>query len=169
MEGWPASCGTVSEEAEALLMMEKVVDGPRRSFQAPTRGKKLEVGLTSVDGQARFVFSLFEGKRSSSVIVSASMDRKTSMHTRKGSMTLARIDLDEHAVHTNPDGEIVSGNHVHVWTSEYGDKYAIPLSKQSLMPAIIGTECSSPEEVFEAFKDFCHIEKPFVINWNLGV
>lgn len=46
----------------------------------------------------------------------------------QNNQVLMRLDIDPHGKHTNPgpDGEIIYGNHIHVYSEEYDMKYAIP-------------------------------------------
>ena len=52
---------------------------------------------------------------------------------RQSNQVLLRLDIDPNARHTNPgaDGEIVRGNHLHIYSEEYDMKYAIPFDIQN--------------------------------------
>nr|WP_148042509.1 hypothetical protein [Slackia equolifaciens] len=116
----------------------------------------------------RFVLSIVEGAKSGTLILElGTVSRKTSMQMRDSSNPLMRVDLDNHAVHSNPDGEMIHGSHIHIATHEYGDKWAIPLDRQSLLTGI-GCDSSAPE-VFEQFRMFCDIDNTLELVWSLGV
>ncbi|GEM_PF-2690004 len=53
--------------------------------------------------------------------------------------------------HSNPDGTIVAGPHLHVYREGFDDKYAIPLS--SVFPGFEGDTV----ELVKVFLDYCHI------------
>lgn len=67
-------------------------------------------------------------------------------------IALARLDIGG-ARHRNPDGEYVDCPHLHIYREGYGDKWAYALPQ-----AFAG--CTSPEDYFFAFLDWCNVEKP---------
>lgn len=42
------------------------------------------------------------------------------------SLMLLEIDVNPSAIHINPDGEKISGSHLHVYTEEYDTAFAMP-------------------------------------------
>lgn len=52
---------------------------------------------------------------------------------RQSNQVLLRLDIDPNARHTNPgpDGEIIHGDHLHIYCEEYDMKYAIPFDIQN--------------------------------------
>lgn len=47
--------------------------------------------------------------------------------TKSENTVLMRLDVNPTSVHINPiNGEKITGTHLHIYTEEYGDKYAIP-------------------------------------------
>ena len=44
---------------------------------------------------------------------------------RISGIILMRLDVNPTAVHTNPNGERITGNHLHIYTEEYDMSYAI--------------------------------------------
>ena len=51
-------------------------------------------------------------------------------HPRTGEILL-RLDINPSTFHRNPDGEKIEGNHLHVFTEGFGEKYAIPFEVKS--------------------------------------
>ena len=51
---------------------------------------------------------------------------------KKDNTVLMRIDIDPNGRHTNPgeNGETIIGNHIHIYTEEYGMSYAMSLDIQ---------------------------------------
>ena len=60
--------------------------------------------------------------------------------------------------HINPDGKILSKNHVHIYSENYGDSFAYELS--SIIPNL---NQSSTLSIFTNFHAYCNI----IINTNL--
>lgn len=147
---------------------DKLLANGGASFRAPKPGKHLTLDLISpVLPQERFVLDLFEGQRSSAVILTVSIGRKVSMHMRKSTQMLVRIDIDEKSQHTNPDGTKIRGSHVHLATEEYGTTIAYPL-KSDVGIMVTGGHEDVPS-MFESFRGFCHIDTNFRIEWTLGI
>ncbi len=89
------------------------------------------------------------------------------MQTRHSSQPLVRIDIDDNLIHTNPDGKIIKGSHVHLPIEGYGIAYAFPLkSDEGIMVA--GSSDYVPS-IFEAFRLFCHIDNQLNVRWGLGI
>lgn len=151
-----------------LITMRKVLDESSAEFDAPQPGKRLSVKLMSPeDRSVKFSLDIYEGTHSSLVSLEISEERKTTMQTRAFSQPLVRIDLDAHASHTNPDGTVIHGPHVHIADDEHGDKVAYPLDSDEAR-AVTGAADDVPA-VFESFLSYCNVEYEFRINWNLGV
>lgn len=160
-----ASC--IEPDVMRLISMKKNVDGEQVIFRAPAPGKDINVPLTAPDEPGiRFVMCVRECRRATSCAINAIVSRKTSMHTRTPTKQLVRIDLDANGKHRNPGNIMIFGPHIHVWSSEYGDKMAYPLGSQNIIP--ISRDYDVPD-VFEAFRAFCGITNDIVIEWSLGV
>lgn len=158
----------VSEEVRQWIDCEKCVEGARVRFDAPKPGKRVDIPLFAAETPSdKFVLSLYEGARGSALILSIDVSRKFSMQTRHASLPLVRIDIDDRAKHTNPDGKVLCGSHVHVALDGYGCSFAFPLnSDEGIM--IAGASEDVPE-VFEAFRHYCHIDGSLNIKWSLGI
>jgi hypothetical protein len=68
-------------------------------------------------------------------------------------VVLVRLDVDG-APHTNPDGQIIPGTHLHLFREGFEDKWAYPID-----PGIF-TLLSDPGTTFQDFCAFCKIESP---------
>ncbi len=66
---------------------------------------------------------------------------------------LIRLDVDG-APHTNPDGERLSGTHLHLFKEGFDDKWAFPVDGERF-PTL-----SDPGGLFHDFCAFCNIESP---------
>jgi len=153
---------------DELIKMPKQIDGTKLEYDAPAPGKTLEIKLmSSEDLSCKFKLSIYEGKHSSQISIAVEPDRKTSMQTRHRTETLVRVDVDERAKHTNPDGTVIEGSHVHIAKEGYGDRIAYPIDAEEAI-RVVGND-KTIISIFESFREFCHIEKALQVNWSLGI
>lgn len=158
----------IDRETLDLIRLEKRLVSPCAVFEAPAPGKWLRVDFSSRDDRGcQFALGIYEGARETKISLGLLPGRKTSMHVRHSAMQLVRIDLDEHARHTNPDGMEVLGSHIHIWSDRYQDKVALPLRAQSILD--LGDDLENRIVVFEAFKGYCNLDSALRIDWGLGV
>lgn len=68
-------------------------------------------------------------------------------------VVLVRLDVDG-APHTNPDGQRLSGTHMHLFKEGYDDKWAYPIDDK------LFTLLSDPGTTFQEFCAFCKIDSP---------
>lgn len=126
-------------EGMRLMRMPKdVVDGVYQ-YRWPEPGGKLRVELESEEERrTKFFLDIHEGRRTSRVVVGVSdlLARKAKSQVRAGSRTLVRVDytnMPETMVHTNPDGTVITGPHVHFWVDGYNGTIAVPVGCQSVI------------------------------------
>lgn len=127
-------------EADALLTMEKSFSVAVAIRLVPGRGEHRE--LLSPDRRERFYLDIYRGKTKLIRVTYQSRARKI--------VVLARLDLNG-APHTNPDGQLVTESHVHLYREGYEDRWAFPLPHESLR------ETSDLVGALHEFADFCHI------------
>lgn len=58
---------------------------------------------------------------------------------------LVRLEVDG-PPHTNPDGNLITGTHVHLYREGFDDKWAYPLD--------VG-QFPNPNDIARTFEDFC--------------
>ena len=68
-------------------------------------------------------------------------------------VVLVRLDVDG-APHTNPDGQRVSGTHLHLFKEGFDDRWAYPINPKTF------TLLGDPGTTFHEFCAFCKIESP---------
>lgn len=68
-------------------------------------------------------------------------------------IVLVRLDVDG-APHTNPNGERLSGTHLHLFKEGYDDRWAYPVDPSTF------TLLSDAGATFQEFCAFCKIESP---------
>lgn len=105
------------EEAKHLLDIEKVFVLPTRIIVRP--GDKLERDLESRDRREKFKLDVYHGK--------AILSKYTIQKRARSVIPLARLDIGPGA-HTNPDGVVVRGPHLHIYRREYELRFAYPLA-----------------------------------------
>ena len=153
---------------DELINMPKQIDETKREYDAPAPGKTLEIKLMSPeDLSCKFKLSIYEGKHSSQISIAVESGRKTSMQTRYRTETLVRVDIDERAKHTNPDGTVIEGSHVHIAKEGFSDRIAYPIDAEEAIAVVGGNR--EIIGVFESFREYCHIEKSLQVNWPLGI
>lgn len=139
-------------EADALLAMEKLSEGPEtRDF--PTPGERIEIPLVSLNKRERFLLDI---SRSDLVIA-----KGTYQNRARQVIVLARLDFGGKP-HRNPDDEEVAAPHLHLYRQGYGDKWAVPV------PAEKFRDLGSLQTMFEDFMLFCNITKPPTIQWGIA-
>lgn len=97
------------------------------------------------------------GERREDVFV-VNIDRKGKLaekctyqgRVQQSNQVLLRLDIDPNGRHTNPDGQTVHGNHIHIYTEEHDMRMAIPFD----------IEDKDLYEVCYAFFEKFHIMEP---------
>lgn len=75
-------------------------------------------------------------------------------------VVLLRLDLDG-APHTNPDGSLITGPHLHRYREGYGDKWAEEVGPNSF-PAL-GNDMAA----YERFLDLCNVAQRPILQMGL--
>ena len=128
-------------EADALLAMPKRPT-TADAYDFPAPGGNVSVPLVSHDGREEFLLDVWCGK-----IV---LNKVRYQNRARGTIALARLELNGRP-HTNPDGQVLDGNHLHRYREGYADKWAEPVPP-SLFPNI-----GSLLSALDAFLRFCNI------------
>ncbi len=66
--------------------------------------------------------------------------------------TIAILRFDSSGRHTNPDGQVFDGPHVHIYRENYGAKWAFPVSKIGINNGMI-----EKASVLERFLQYCNV------------
>lgn len=106
------------KQIEELLNILKKAEYNQSTFIFPDYGEKEIIEAYSLDKRKKFLIDITPGK-------SKRRKYKMSYQERyKKDIILLRLDLNG-PPHTNPDGTLVSGNHLHIIKEGYDDKFAI--------------------------------------------
>ena len=136
-----------------LLLLEKqrVND---QCYNYPSEGSKLSIPLESTDGKESFHLDISRAR------IRLSKYKYQERYARV--IPLIRVDIDA-APHTNPDGSVIQGNHIHIYKKGHGDKWAYELPSEEFADA------NDMKKTLLDFFRYCNIVKPPRINWELGV
>jgi hypothetical protein len=129
-------------EADALIAMRKRFFKLRTISLPPGVDETHE--LIGDDKRERFLLDLWRGTMRLS---------KYRMQTRgRIIIVLVRLDI-KGAPHTNPDGQILDGTHLHIYREGFDDKWAYPVNPE------VFHDIDNAGTVFEDFCRFCHVEE----------
>lgn len=105
------------DEANRLLSMLKktLVD----SITFPQKGEKTEFDLIGDTKNDIFTARIYRGKVNREKYNISAM-------IKKNSTLLLELHICQNKVHPNPDGTKIIGSHWHIYTEEYGRKFAFP-------------------------------------------
>ena len=104
------------KEIDELLEILKHIEYDQSMFAFPQKGEKEVLTAYSLDKRTMFLIDITPGK---------SRNNKISFQERyKKDVILLRLDMNG-PPHTNPDGEKLSGNHLHIAREGYDDRFAI--------------------------------------------
>ncbi|MEK6878292.1 MAG: hypothetical protein AABY22_01720 [Nanoarchaeota archaeon] len=82
---------------------------------------------------------------------------KYSTQTRFFTIPLVRICIDEDARHENPDGAIIIGSHIHIYTEGFKDTIAYPINDYNF-------EVEDIAKLLDKFLKYCNIESIKIID-----
>jgi len=131
-------------EADQFMQMAKHFVRPPASISIPP-GVDDTYELAAFDDRERFLLDIWRGTL-----------RVTKLKFQNRVQTvvvLVRLDVDG-APHTNPDGQRLSGTHLHLFRERYDDRWAYPVDSSTF------TLLSDPGTTFQEFCAFCKIESP---------
>lgn len=113
------------EEADALRAMEKRREDTAQRYAYPVGGGRVTVPLISLDERERFILDVSQRR--------IQLNRNRFQVRARTVIVLARLDLDD-LPHRNPDGEVITGPHLHLYREGFGDKWASSLPDQFTDP-----------------------------------
>lgn len=105
------------EEAERLLNMMKKSLSDCINF--PERGEQIEFEVCGDTKKDLFITKIYRGKINS---------KKYEMGARikKNNILLLELHISPGNIHSNPDGTKIIGSHWHIYTEEFGRRFAYP-------------------------------------------
>jgi hypothetical protein len=105
------------QEANLLIeMLKKAAE--QKQIEFPPVGEKLEFEVVSTEPDEKFTVNIYRKR----------IDPKGATYQGRVSRSgeaLMRLDVTQNGRHRNPDGEMIVGTHLHVYTEEHGMLMAI--------------------------------------------
>lgn len=159
----------MNSTAREYILMSKDVRDMQYRKQWPAPGDKTLIELVANENKAlKFYLDLTENKRSSSLILGLSADRKSTMQTRVSDRPLIRLDYSDNPEvlrHRNPDGSLIIGTHVHFDLDGHGAKWACGIPSQN----ILKPKNYDFASLFWSFQETCNITDKLKVELSLGV
>lgn len=108
------------KQIDELLDILKIVKYQKEDFSFPQYGTKQALEAFSKDNKEKFLIDIQPTK-------SKRRGKKITFQERYNKdIILLRLDLFG-PPHTNPDGKIISGNHLHIIREEFDERFAIEI------------------------------------------
>ena len=105
------------DEAERLLKMLKHSLSSEITF--PRKGSNEEFEVIGDTKQDIFAIKIFRGKINS-------LKYNIGARIKKNGLLLLELHINPSNRHPNPDGELITGNHWHIYSEKYELKWAFP-------------------------------------------
>jgi len=148
------------EQKEALRLIalpKRAIDsGP---FLFPDSGNALHIYLVALNN-AREQFILDVNRRGRIRSLKCTYQDRYQM-----SIILVRLDING-PPHDNPDGTLVSGNHIHIYREGYDDRFAYEFNSAEALNLLSDPDRFGPSiapltlntsDLLSVFHDFCHL------------
>lgn len=160
------------KDSRTYIEMNKVSASGITRYRWPQQGGKLAIELKGADNRReKFMLDISEGKRTTSISVGLIPERKSKMQMRASESPIIRIDYASEpsmVVHTNPDGGVVTGTHIHIDVDDpYRMSWAFPIDCQTILDSSV--DIRNVADIFFAFMDACHIDKSICVEPLLEV
>jgi hypothetical protein len=131
-------------EADQFMQMVKHFLRPQATISIPP-GTDDSYELAGPNDRERFLLDVWRG--------TLRLSKLRFQNRVQTVVVLVRLDVDG-APHTNPDGQRLSGTHLHIFKEGSDDKWAYPIDPSQF------TLLSDPGTIFQEFCAFCKIESP---------
>ncbi len=131
------------EEAVELIRMEKrFMDRELRSISVPACNREAEYDIISEDSTERFVLDVGCGFVEFKI--------KEQLRSKRVTHPLIRLDTYPRARHVNPDGEVITGPHIHIYRSGTS-AWAYPVSEDNF------SDLKNSSQTLYDFLTYCNI------------
>lgn len=108
------------EKFNELMSLEKFIEA--KKYLLPGQNEKNSVSVSDVNGYEKFILDVNR---------KGSFENKCTIQTRyinEGTTIIVCLDING-PEHMNPDGRILSRNHIHIYKEGFEDKYAYDLDE----------------------------------------
>ena len=134
----------LQKDADFLLSLEKHRASDEK-YDYPGPGSQLRIPLLSADRRESFSLDILRSQ--------LILEKGNYQNRAKTAIILARLDFSGPG-HRNPDGEEISGLHLHTYREGYGDKWAFELPKEHF------SGNTNPWDLLQEFMRFVRIITP---------
>lgn len=134
---------------EQLIKARKRVTTERFTF--PTSGSSIDLNVEVVDSDDRLLLTI---NRKGAI----RLDRCTYFERTLQHIPLVRLDLDKNKPHSNPDGRVIFGPHIHIYCEGYEDKWAYLIEELDDLPEGIFASFDNLHQTLLDFFTYCNIE-----------
>lgn len=141
-------------EADELIQMKKEFESKKKRFEFPLYGAKLSIPLVNLERTINFSLDI----TSSSI----SITKYNHQNRVNKNTVLLRLDVNG-PIHRNPDDEIISSNHLHIYKEGFDDKFAYELDDDILSLK------DKPYDLLIKFLELCSIHQNQQITQNKGL
>lgn len=139
-----------------------------KSFNFPLKDKAIQLEAKDDDNNEYII----DINRKRANITRCTYQERYEVHQQ-----LLRLDIDNKP-HINPDGTRISGNHIHIYSDDYGDGFAFELDDSILNKINPNFDVSRFKidikkedrlyDYFLAFSDFCNIKNIPQVQFTIG-
>ena len=134
---------TQAEADQFMQMVKHFVRAPASITIPPSADDTYE--LAGLDDRDSFLLDIWRG--------TLRLTKLKFQNRVRTAIVLVRLDVDG-APHTNPDGQTLSGTHLHLFKEGYDDRWAYPVDPSKF------TLLRDAGATFQEFCAFCKIESP---------
>lgn len=130
-------------QIDFLIQQDKKFDGLINPIQPGPAPIQWTRKINSSDLRETFLLDFYRG----------SFELLKYIFNKRYRQTIILLRYDNGGRHTNPDGQLFEGPHVHIYKEGYDDKFAYPVSE-------IGVDLSNTiEQVLKKVMQFCNIKE----------
>ena len=104
-------------QAEAVRLLNMLKHTLTNEINFPTGGESIEFSVAGESRQDIFAVNIFRGRINR-------LKYNIGARIVKNGVMLLELHINPSNVHTNPDGEKITGSHWHVYSEEYGRLWA---------------------------------------------
>ena len=106
------------EEAQELIdMLKHYVD--KKNLDFPSPGKRVQFTVIGDTKNDKFAVNVYRQNKNPKGCTFQG-------RTEAENIVLMRLDVNPTAIHINPDGEKIKGTHLHIYSEEFDERYAVP-------------------------------------------
>ena len=134
---------------EAKRLLEMVKRSLVATIDFPSRGKTKEFDVIGDTKKDVFSINIYRAKIQP-------FKYNFGARIKKNGTMLLELHINQSAVHRNPDGEKITGNHWHIYTEDYGRNYAFP-ADDVLSDLFI-------DNAIKFLEEFNVVEKPTIVH-----